>query len=92
MRKKFFAEFLGDVKMADANDYSFMTAENALATFEGFAAKATAHKDDYSSDDWNFVKAIYEKLGARKNVIEKDLAAADNLKIAKLKLKFGTHV
>ncbi len=87
--KEIFAEFLGDVKMADANDYSFMTAENALATFEGFAAKATAHKDDYSSDDWNFVKAIYEKLGARKNVIEKDLAAADNLKIAKLKLKLA---
>ena len=87
--KEIVAEFLGDVKMADANDYSFMTADNALATYEGFSAKAAAHKDDYSSDDWNFVKAMYEKIDARKNEIEKDLPKADNLKIAKIKLKLA---
>jgi len=87
--KEIYTEFLGDVQMADANDYTFMTADNALATYEGFAAKAKMHKDDYSSDDWNFVKAMYEKIDARKNEVEKDLKSADNLKIAKIKLKLA---
>lgn len=84
--KEIYTEFLGDVKMADNNDYTFMTAENALTVYEGFSAKAKAHKEDYSSDDWNFVKAMYEKIDARKNEIEKDLKGADNMKIAKIKL------
>jgi outer membrane murein-binding lipoprotein Lpp len=84
-KKEIYTEFLGDVTMADASDYSFMTADNALAVYQNFSDKAKMHKDDYSSDDWNFVKAIYEKIDARKNEIEKDLKGTDNLKIAKIK-------
>lgn len=84
-KKEIYTEFLGDVSMADANDYSFMTAENALSVYQNFADKAKMHKDDYNSDDWNFVKAIYEKIDARKNEVEGTLKGADNLKIAKIK-------
>jgi len=37
------------------------------------------------------VKAMYEKMDARKNVVEKEgLKSSDNLKIAKIKVKFAT--
>ena len=81
----------GDVKMANADDYSFMTAENALATYNTFYENAKAKKDAYSVDQWNAVKAMYEKMDAQKNVVEKaGLKGADNMKIAVVKAKFAT--
>ncbi len=84
-------DIFGDVKMANADDYSFMTADNALVIYETFYNNAKTKKDQYSSDDWNLVKAMYEKMDAQKNIVEKQgLKTADNLKIAKLKIQFAT--
>lgn len=90
MTPEMITEFYGPgIIMANENDYSFMTAENALAIYENFYDRAVFHKDDYTSDQWNLVKAMYEKMDAQKNVVEKEgLKTSDNLKIAKTKAKF----
>lgn len=87
--KVIITEFFPHATMANNDDFTFMTAQNALVTYQGFEQKVKMHKDHYSSDDWNFVKALYEKMDQRKNEIEKDLAGSDNLKIAAIKISLA---
>jgi hypothetical protein len=37
---------------------------------------------EYTREDWDEIKVLYEALDTRKNTVEKDLASSDNMKIA----------
>ena len=48
------------------------------------------NKDNYTREDWDEIKVLYEALDTRKNAVEKDLSGSDNLKIAGLKVRFAS--
>lgn len=80
----------GEGRVGTDLNFDFVTPQNAVAVYETFVNTVTTNKDGYTSEDWVEIKALYEALDARKNVIEKELPTADNLKIAALKVKFAT--
>ena len=48
------------------------------------------NKNKYTREDWDEVKVLYEALDTRKNVVEKEgLKSADNLNIAKQKVRYS---
>lgn len=79
----------GEGVIGEDMNFSFMTATNAARTYEYFVNTVNEHSDEYSREDWDEIKVLYEAMDTRKNEIEKDLSGKDNLKIAGLKVKFG---
>ena len=69
--------------------FSFATAENLLSIYEKFVNTVADNKNNYSREDWDEIKVLYEALDTRKNVVEKELPDGDNFKIAKLKIRFS---
>ena len=80
----------GDEKIGSDMQFNFVTAKNALPVYDRFVTTVKDNQNKYSREDWDEIKVLYEALDTRKNEIEKDLASADNLKIAGLKVKFAT--
>jgi hypothetical protein len=70
--------------------FSAVTAKNILDVYKHFVNTVDDNKKNYSREDWDEIKVLYEALDTRKNAVEKDLASSDNLKIAGLKIKFAT--
>ncbi len=85
----------GEGKIGTDMQFGFVTAENILSVYKNFVNVVADNKNNYTREDWDEVKVLYEALDTRKNAVEKDLASSDNLKIAGLKIKFaaikGTH-
>jgi len=80
----------GEGKIGDDMNFDWVTKDNILAVYEQFVNTADANKDNYSREDWDEVKLMYEALDSRKNTVENEgLSSADNKKIAGLKLKFA---
>lgn len=79
----------GEGKIGDDMNFSFVNADNILSVYKNFVNTVSDNKDSYSREDWDEIKVLYEALDSRKNTVEKEgLKAADNLKIAGLKVKF----
>jgi hypothetical protein len=70
-------------------NFSFATADNLLSIYEKFVNTVDDNKNNYSREDWDEIKVLYEALDTRKNVVEKELPKGDNFDIAKLKVKFS---
>lgn len=71
-------------------DFNWVSKENVLNVYDHFVTTVSNNKDTYSREEWHEIKMLYEALDNRKNTLEKEgLPAADNRKIAALKLKFG---
>ena len=82
--------FFGPGKIGKDMNFDWVNKDNILTVFNDFNNTFEANKDNYSREDMDMVKAIYEGLGARKNTVENEgLSTADNLKIAELKLKLA---
>ncbi len=79
----------GDQLVGDDMDFNFVTGKNALSVYERFVNNVKDNKDEYSREDWDEIKVLYEALDTRKNEIEKDLSSSDNLKIARKKIEFA---
>lgn len=80
----------GEGKIGDDMNFGWVNKDNILAVYDQFVSAADANKDNYSREDWDEVKLLYEALDSRKNTVEKEgLTSADNRKIAGLKLKFA---
>ncbi|MES2630097.1 MAG: DUF6565 domain-containing protein [Bacteroidota bacterium] len=79
----------GEGVIGDDMGFGFMTAANAAATYDRFVNTVDANKDNYSREDWDEIKVLYEAMDTRKNEIEKELPKGDNGKIAGLKIKFA---
>jgi hypothetical protein len=69
--------------------FGFATAENLLSIYRNFVNTVDDNKNNYSREDWDEIKVLYEALDTRKNTVEKDLPKGDNNKIAGLKIKFS---
>jgi hypothetical protein len=80
----------GEGKIGDDMNFGWVNKDNILTVYEQFVNTADANKDNYSREDWDEIKLMYEALDSRKNTVEKEgLTSADNNDIAGLKLKFA---
>jgi Skp family chaperone for outer membrane proteins len=76
--------------MGDDLNFDWVNKDNILKVYNDFNNAYDANHDNYTREDFDEIKAMYEALDARKNTVEKEgLSSGDNLKIAELKLKFG---
>lgn len=80
----------GQGKMGSDMQFNYVNAGNILSVYDNFVNTVADKKDTYTREDWDEIKVLYEALDTRKNEVEKDLASKDNLKIAKLKVRFAT--
>ncbi len=79
----------GEGKVGDDMKFEFVTAANILSIYKNFVNTVADNRENYTREDWDEIKVLYEALDNRKNAVEKDLATGDNLKIAGLKIKFA---
>lgn len=69
--------------------FGFATADNLLSIYRNFVNTVADNKNNYTREDWDEIKVLYEALDTRKNTVEKQLPDGDNTKIAGLKVKFS---
>ncbi len=82
--------FVGQ-QIGDDMNFDWVNKDNILQTFETFVNTASDNKDNYSREEWDEIKLLWEALNTRKNTVEKEgLSSSDNLKIAGLKTRFAT--
>lgn len=85
----------GEGKVGNDMQFLYVTGANLLSVYQNFVDVVDHNKNEFSREDWDEIKVLYEALGTRKNVVEPDLSSSDNRKIAGLKIKFasikGTH-
>jgi hypothetical protein len=80
----------GEGKMGNDMQFSWVNRDNIHETYQNFIHTVENNKDNYSREDWDEIKVLYEALDNRKNVVENEgLSTADNFKIAGLKVKFA---
>ena len=87
---KFRDSFFGAGVLGKDMNFDWVNKDNILKAYNDFNNAFDANKDNFSREDLDMVKAMYEALDSRKNTVEKEgLSTADNLKIAELKLKLA---
>ena len=80
----------GEGKIGDDMKFEYVTGANILGVYKNFVNTVADNKNNYTREDWDEINVLYEALDTRKNVVEKDLASGDNLKIAGLKIRFAS--
>jgi hypothetical protein len=85
LRNKLFGEGVIGSDMS----FNYVTADNLLDVYTKFVNTVDDNKNNYSREDWDEIKVLYEALDTRKNTVEKDVANGVNTKIAGLKIKFA---
>lgn len=81
---------LGKNYINDDMKFEWINKNNILSVYQNFVDTAQANKDNYSREDWDEVKLLYEAIDTRKNTVENEgLSSSDNRKIAGLKLKIA---
>jgi hypothetical protein len=84
------ALFVGQ-QIGDDMNFAWVNKDNILQTYETFVNTTSDNKDNYTREEWDEIKLLYEALDTRKNTVEKEgLSTSDNLKIAGLKTRFAT--
>jgi hypothetical protein len=82
--------FFGVDKIGEDMNFSWVNKDNILDTYQRFYDSYKANKEDFSREDYDEVKLIYEALDSRKNTVEKEgLSSDDNSKIAAIKFRFA---
>lgn len=80
----------GEGKVGTDMNFDWVNAGNIHSVYQQFVHTVENNKDNYSREDWDEIKLMYEALDSRKNTVEKEgLSSEDNRKIAGLKLKFA---
>lgn len=83
--------FFESGKIGEDMNFSWVTKDNILKTYENFFSTYKNNKSNFSREDYDEVKLMYEALDSRKNTVEKEgLTTADNTSIGAIKLKFAT--
>jgi hypothetical protein len=82
-------QLFGEGVVGSDMGFGFATAENLLSIYRNFVNTVDDNKNNYSREDWDEIKVLYEALDTRKNTVEKDLPKGDNNKIAGLKIRFS---
>lgn len=79
----------GEGKVGNDMKFEYVTGANIHDVYKNFVNTVEDNKKTFSREDWDEIKVLYEALDTRKNAVEKDLSTADNLKIARLKIRFA---
>ena len=82
----------GEGKIGNDMKFSFVTSENILGVYQNFVNTVSDNKNNYTREDWDEIKVLYEALDTRKNEVEKDMPKGDNMKIAGLKVRFASII
>ncbi|WP_293889786.1 hypothetical protein [Flavobacterium sp.] len=82
--------FFGEGKVGEDMNFAWVNKDNILKVYQDFYDSYKANKEDFSREDYDEVKLLYEALDSRKNTVEKEgLSSEDNNKIASIKFKFS---
>lgn len=80
----------GAGRIGEDMSFAWVNKDNILKTYETFFQAYKDNKSNFSREDYDEVKLMYEALDSRKNTIEKEgLTSEDNGKIASIKFKFS---
>lgn len=80
----------GAGKIGDDMSFAWVNKDNILSVYESFFESYKNNKGDFSREDYDEIKLMYEALDARKNTVEKEgLSSSDNASISSIKMKFG---
>lgn len=80
----------GAGKIGDDMSFAWVNKDNILNVYETFFQAYKDNKENFTREDYDEVKLMYEALDSRKNTVEKEgLSSEDNGKIAGIKLKFA---
>lgn len=83
-------KFFGSGKIGEDMNFAWVNKDNILSVYDNFFEAYKANKANFSREDYDEVKLMYEALDSRKNTVEKEgLSSSDNGKIASIKFKFG---
>jgi hypothetical protein len=83
-------QFFGSGKIGEDMNFSWVNKDNILSTYEKFFQSYKDNKENFSREDYDEVKLMYEALDSRKNTVENEgLSSDDNGKIASIKFKFA---
>ncbi len=83
-------KLFGQGKVGDDMNFLYVTGDNIRGIYQNFVDVVAENKNNYSREDWDEINVLYEALDTRKNVVEKDLATRDNIKIAGLKIRYAS--
>ncbi|QBZ98125.1 hypothetical protein [Flavobacterium sangjuense] len=82
--------FFGEGKVGEDMNFSWVNKDNILQVYQDFLDSYEKNKGDFTREDYDEVKLIYEALDSRKNTVEKEgLTSEDNNKIASIKFRFA---
>jgi hypothetical protein len=62
----------GEGKIGDDMNFDWVNATNILGVYDQFVNTVKDNKDNYSREDWDEIKLMYEALDSRKNTVEKE--------------------
>lgn len=80
----------GAGKIGEDMSFAWVNKDNILKVYDTFFQSYKDNKGDFSREDYDEIKLMYEALDNRKNTVEKEgLTTEDNNKIASIKFKFG---
>lgn len=80
----------GQGKVGNDMQFLYVTGDNIRGVYQNFVDVVAENKKSFSREDWDEINVLYEALDTRKNVVEKDLATNDNMKIAGLKIRYAS--
>ena len=82
--------FFGAGKVGEDMNFSWVNKDNILSVYDAFFESYKANKENFTREDYDEVKLMYEALDSRKNTVENEgLSSEDNTKIASIKFKFA---
>lgn len=80
----------GAGKIGKDMSFAWVNKDNILDVYDKFFESYKENKSNFSREDYDEIKLMYEALDNRKNTVEKEgLSASDNGKIASIKFKFA---
>ena len=63
--------FFGEGKVSDDMNFSWVNKDNILQVYQDFYDSYKANKDEFSREDYDEIKLLYEALDSRKNTVKK---------------------
>jgi hypothetical protein len=80
----------GAGKIGNDMSFTWVNKDNILKVYDNFFQSYKDNKADFTREDYDEIKLMYEALDARKNTVEKEgLSSEDNGKIASIKFKLA---
>lgn len=80
----------GAGKIGADMSFAWVNKDNILSVYDTFYNSYKENKSDFTREDYDEIKLMYEALDSRKNTVENEgLSSSDNNKIASIKFKLS---